>query len=296
MNGWMDGSLGVGFALVMGACVGSFANVLIYRSPREGLSSFHPRRSFCPSCRASISWYDNLPVLSWLLLRARCRHCKASIAWRYPLVEMAVAILFAAAWILHPPIDADGVVLLLVTWYLAAICVAVSLIDFEHLIIPDSITWPGILLGVVCSLAFPVLQVAHPGYRVEEPHGSALMASLYGMLAGGGSLAAVGFVGNLFLRRKLDEAGVADAMGWGDVKWMALAGAFLGVVQVLSAILLGCFAGALVGVGMKVWARLRGAEQPVGLPFGPFLSAGILVELAVPGFAWDTLVRLAQPA
>jgi leader peptidase (prepilin peptidase)/N-methyltransferase len=296
MSGWADSNLGVVFAFMIGACVGSFTNVLIFRSPREGMSSLHPRRSFCPSCRAPISWRDNLPVLSWLLLRGRCRQCKATIGWRYPLVELIVAILFAAAWVVRPPVDADALVVLLVAWYLATLCVAVSLIDFEHLIIPDTITWPGIAVGLVCSVAFPVLHEAHPGFRLEAPHGSSLIAGLFGMVAGGGSLAAVGFLGNIALRKKLDEAGVADAMGWGDVKWMVLAGAFLGAVQVLSAILLGCFAGALVGIAMKVWARVRGEDQPVGLPFGPFLSLGILVELAVPGFAWDLLARIAQPA
>jgi leader peptidase (prepilin peptidase)/N-methyltransferase len=296
MIDWVTGSLGTAFAFAMGACVGSFTNVVIHRAPREGMSSMHPRRSFCPSCRAQIGWRDNIPLLSWLLLRARCRHCGAAIGWRYPLVELGVAVLFTLAWTLRPPVDADATVLLIVAWYLAACCVAVSLIDLEHLIIPDSITWPGIALGLLSSLAFPVLHAAHPAFRPEAPHGSSLMAGLFGLIAGGGSLAAVGFVGNIFLRRKLDEAGVADAMGWGDIKWMALAGTFLGAMQVLSAILLGCFAGALVGIGLKLWARMRGSEQPVGLPFGPFLSLGILIELVEPEFAWNLIWRIAQPA
>lgn len=296
MNILVDGTLGAVFAFVVGACIGSFANVLIYRSPLERMSSFHPKRSFCPSCHALISWRDNIPILSWLFLRGSCRSCKATIGWRYPLVELGVALLFTAAWMHRSPLDSDGVTLLLVTWYLVVTCVAVSLIDLDHLIIPDTITWTGITIGLICSVAFPVLHVEHPGFRLDWPHGSSLMAGLFGMLAGGGCLAAVGFIGNIFLRRKLDEAGVADAMGWGDVKWMALAGTFLGAVQVLSAILLACFAGALVGIAMKVAARLRRGEPPVGLPFGPFLSLGILTELAVPEFALNVLLQIAQPA
>jgi leader peptidase (prepilin peptidase) / N-methyltransferase len=152
------------------------------------------------------------------------------------------------------------------------------------------------VLGLTASAAFPVLQEGHPGFRPESPHGSAFMASLFGLLAGGGSLMLVGLAGNVMLKRRLQEAGVQDAMGWGDVKWMGLAGAFLGASSVMGAILVGCFTGALAGVGMKLVARLRDQPQPLGLPFGPFLSLGIVVELARPGITWTLLEQITQPA
>jgi prepilin signal peptidase PulO-like enzyme (type II secretory pathway) len=104
----------------------------------------------------------------------------------------------------------------------------------------------------------------------------------------------VGALGNRLMKRKLQEAGVPDAMGWGDVKWMALAGTFLGVDSVLSAILIGCFAGAIVGVLLRVLARVRHKESPIGVPFGPFLSLGILAELVEPGLAFTLLTGLAR--
>src|SRR5262245_2050616 len=260
---------------LFGLCVGSFANVVIYRSPREGLSVLQPSRSFCPGCKAPVSLRDNVPVLSWLLLRGRCRNCHAPIAWRYPAVELLVGALFAAAWWLSPPVDMASTGRFIALCLLAYSSVAVTLIDLEHFIIPDVITYPGIVGGLLLSLVFPTLHAGHWGFRSGSPHGSALMAAFFGLLAGGGSLFLVGRLGNLFLRRKLEAAGVQDAMGWGDVKWMAFAGTLLGALSVLSAILVGCVLGALAGIVMKLVARARGAEAPVGLPFGPFLSLGI---------------------
>jgi leader peptidase (prepilin peptidase)/N-methyltransferase len=296
MEALLQGPVGYVLAFIVGASIGSFANVIIHRSPREGLSSLRPLRSFCPECRAQLSWAENLPLLSWLFLRGRCRACRTPISVRYPLVELLLACLFAAAVWSDPPVGADGVVRLLVTWYLAAACVIVTFIDFEHTIIPDTITWPGMLLGLGLSLAFPLLQEGHLGFRADAPHASALTASMLGMAAGGGSLFLVGRIGNLFLRRKMEAAGIQDAMGWGDVKWMALAGAFLGVTQVLSAILIGCFAGALSGLVMIIVARAKRDSAPTGLPFGPFLSMGILGELASPGLAWTLMDQITAVA
>jgi leader peptidase (prepilin peptidase)/N-methyltransferase len=281
---------------LFGLCVGSFANVVIYRTPREGLSVLRPARSFCPACRAPVAARDNLPVVSWLLLGGRCRACRAPIGVRYPAVELLIGALFALAWWASPPVDAVAAGRLAALWMLAFACVTVTLIDLEHLIIPDAITYPGMACGLLLSLAVPALHAGHAGFRAGDPRLSALVASLLGLLAGGGSLFLVGRLGNLMLRRKLQEAGVEDAMGWGDVKWMAFAGTLLGVMSVLSAILLGCFTGALAGLVLKLVARLRGREAPVGLPFGPFLSLGILAELARPELSWALVDALAHPA
>jgi leader peptidase (prepilin peptidase) / N-methyltransferase len=281
---------------LFGLCVGSFANVVIFRSPRDGMSVVKPARSFCPSCRAPVAFRDNVPLVSWMLLGGRCRSCRAPIGWRYPAVELAMGVLFALAWWLMPPVDPLAMGRLLAAWLLVFACVAVTLIDLEHLIIPDVITYPVTVMGLVLSVAFPGLHQGHAGFQPDAPLGSALVAGLLGLLAGGGSLFLVGRLGNLFLRRKLAEAGVEDAMGWGDVKWMACAGTLLGALSVLSAILVGCFAGALAGIGMKVWARARGSESPAGLPFGPFLSLGILIELWRAEFAWRLVDSFVRPA
>lgn len=287
---------GIVVAGVVGLCVGSFANVVIYRSPREGLSVLSPARSFCPGCRAPVAARDNVPVLSWLLLRGRCRRCGTQISARYPAVELALGLLFAAAWWLWPPAGAAEAGPLAAAWLLAFACVTVTLIDLEHFIIPDVITYPGTALGLALSLAYPALHLGHVAFQADAPRLSSLAAAVAGLVAGGGSLAAVGWVGNIFLRRKLDAAGVQDAMGWGDVKWMAFAGTLLGVLSVLSAILIGCFLGALAGLVLKLVARVRGAEAPVGLPFGPFLSVGIVAELLHPELAWAVVDALARPA
>jgi leader peptidase (prepilin peptidase)/N-methyltransferase len=174
----------------------------------------------------------------------------------------------------------------MVGWAMASLCVIVSAIDLEHFIIPDVITLPGIVLGLLASAVLPELHVGDAMFRAESPHGSSLIVALMGMLAGGGSLWLVGRLGNVMLKSQVEAAGVEDAMGFGDVKWMALAGTILGPILVLEAILVGCFTGALVGIFLKIGARMSGRGGPSGLPFGPFLSVGILTELAWPGAAW----------
>ncbi len=283
-------------AVMLGLAVGSFANVVIYRSPLEGLTSVRPSRSFCPSCQAQLTWFDNIPVLAWLLLRGRCRSCGTPISWRYPLVEVVVALLFAGAWWRVGPTDAFGMLDFAIVAYLAVTCVIVSLIDLEHLIIPDTITLPGLALGLIVSVCLPSLHVGHVFFREASPHISSLFAGIGGAAAGGGSLWIVGKIGALFLRRQMEAAGVEDAMGFGDVKWMAHTGAFLGVAGALGAIVSACFAGALIGILMKLVAWMQGGREPQPIPFGPFLSMGILVELASPGFAWNLLQAIAQPA
>lgn len=292
----LSGPWGWILATCFGLSVGSFANVVIYRAPREGLSSLRPARSFCPLCGARLAWIDNVPLLSWMLLGGRCRACRASISLRYPLVELLVGALFVLAWWWFAPTDGEGLLRVLVAWYLVATCVIVSAIDIEHFIIPDSITYPGMALGLAASFAFPWLHEGHPGFDPASPRGSAVVAALLGVLAGAGSLYLVGRLGNLLFARKVAEAGVADSMGLGDVKWMALAGTFLGATEVLSAILLACFLGALHGLALRLVALARGRPGAPGLPFGPYLALGMLVEYAVAGRPWalDQLQRVVE--
>ncbi len=280
--GWTGGL----FSTLLGLCVGSFANVVIWRCPQEDRTSLRPARSFCPICRTQLAGIDNIPVLAWILLRRRCRSCRVAIPVRYPAVELVVGLLFLAAWWWMPPTDPEALVSLLVAFYLASVCVIVTLIDYDHFIIPDVITLPGAALGLVASIAFPWLQESHAFFDASAPRLSAAAASAAGAFAGAFTLWFVGWIGNFFLKQRMRDAGVEDSMGLGDVKWMALGGAFLGVELVMEAIMVACFAGALLGVALKVWARVRQRQAPPGIPFGPFLSAGILVELAWPGLVW----------
>ncbi len=139
----------------MGACIGSFLNVVIYRMPR-GLSVNNPKRSFCPECKSPIPMTLNLPVISWLYLRGKCRDCAAPIPFRYIGVEILTAVLFAAIWHQFAPLAPQVIPCL---WILAALLVAITFIDAEHLIIPTSLTWAGSLIGLVGCLAWPQLSV-----------------------------------------------------------------------------------------------------------------------------------------
>src|SRR6476659_6589503 len=136
------------FAFVLGAAIGSFLNVCIYRLPRA-LSVNEPRRSFCPSCKKPIPWQQNLPLLSWLLLRGKCTNCGSRIAFRYFAVELLTALLFLAVWLVFPwPI-------ILVYWVFVSLLLVATFIDFEHFIIPDEITIGGTVAGLLASLALP---------------------------------------------------------------------------------------------------------------------------------------------
>lgn len=150
---------------ILGACVGSFLNVVIYRLPRN-LSVNEPRRSFCPSCKAQIPWYRNLPLVSWLVLRGRCADCGARISPRYLMVEAITGLLFVLVW--------SGTVHLgwgvsLMGFVLVSLLLAASFIDFEHYIIPDGITWGGAAAGVVLAAVIPLLAIAFPAGWILVP-------------------------------------------------------------------------------------------------------------------------------
>lgn len=231
----------------LGLLVGSFLNVCIHRLPR-GESIVTPP-SACPGCRRRIRWHDNIPVLSYLLLRGRCRDCRAAISPRYPLVEATSGVLFWLAAAMAPdPLT------MFVQWALVSALLVVALIDLDHQIIPDAITLPGAVLGLAVM----------PFAGFTPWHG------LLGALAGGGSLylTAWGY-------RRL--TGV-EGMGMGDVKLMAMVGAFVGVKGALTVIFLGSAAGAVVGAALLGFGR---AHRRTALPFGTFLApAAVLVVLA----------------
>ncbi len=235
-----DGAVVVLFALV-GACIGSFLNVVIWRLPRgESLSRPSSR---CPRCLAPIRWFDNVPVLSWLTLRARCRRCRAGISVRYPLVETLTAGLWLLAALRHD-VPRNLAPALAHSLLLSAL-VAVSFIDWDHRTIPDAITKPGIAIGLALSLAFPGLHPA-PIVTVGKPGLASLLDGVAGAATGAGVLLAVRWIGSRVLRK--------EAMGLGDVKLLAMIGAFTSPVPVLYALLVASVAGAVLG-GVHVAVR-----------------------------------------
>ncbi len=334
------------FAFVLGAAIGSFLNVCIYRLPRD-LSVNEPRRSFCPACKKPIPWQQNLPLLSWLWLRGKCANCGSRIAFRYFAVELLTALLFLAVWLAFPwP-------LAVVYWVFVSLLVAATFIDFEHFIIPDEITIGGTVAGVLASVALPALM----------GKGSRLLAGAYSLGA-----AALGYIllwvvleagkkafGKKRVRLKaptpfswvregedaefivgekrglwsdhfaresdlmllhcseaqvdalsfgeatlqlhyntltiaqqsfpLDQVdritGVVrelqiprEAMGRGDLKFLAAIGAFLGWRAVLFTIFAGSLAGSIIGLtGLLLGRRAWSAK----LPFGPYLALGALI-------------------
>lgn len=237
---------------VLGAAVGSFANVCIYRLPQEGLSIVRPR-SFCPACKKMIAWYDNVPIISWLLLGRRCRRCRAPIPVRYFLVELVLALGFLGLYFFY------GIsALWLIAAGLFAALVIVTVIDLDHQIIPDEISIPGILVGLAASALVPELHGAVNRW-------GALLDSGLGIVAGGGSIYLIGLFGNLVFKK--------ESMGGGDVKLLAMIGAFLGWKLVILVFFLAPFFGTVVGV----YQRVRyGAEL---IPYGPFLSLAAMITL-----------------
>lgn len=228
-------------SVVLGAVIGSFLNVVIVRLPR-GESIVTPR-SRCPGCGTAIQWFDNLPVISFLALGGRCRQCGVSISGRYPLVEAATAGLFAlAAW------RATSLVDVLAAWIFLSMLVAIAGIDLEHQIIPDRITLPGIVVGLVTSLV---------GSRISW------VDSLLGILAGGGILFAVIILSG-------------GGMGGGDMKLGAMMGAFLGYKLVILALFMAVTFGGLVALALLASGLRRRKDA---IPFGPFLAAGAAVAI-----------------
>ena len=236
----MPASVAVPLVLLVGLAVGSFLNVCIHRVPRRESIAWPPSR--CPACGVSIRWVHNIPVVSYLALRGRCASCGSRISPMYPLVEAACAGLF----VLHYW-QLGWTPLLAVRLAFAAAMIALFVIDAEHQILPDAITLPGIAVGLAASLVLP------PGW----------LGSLAGLLVGGGVLWVVG-EGYFRLR------GV-EGMGFGDVKMLAMIGAFLGWPLTVVTLVGASLAGALVGVALIVSGR--GSLQ-LKLPFGSFLAVG----------------------
>ncbi|MFY9270777.1 MAG: prepilin peptidase [Candidatus Manganitrophaceae bacterium] len=231
---------------IVGLLVGSFVNVCIHRFPREESIVFPP--SHCPSCRKPIRPYDNIPLLSFLLLGGRCRFCRAPISWRYPLIELGHG--FGYLFMLRQ----FGLSLPFAIYALFfSALVTVTFIDLSHQIVPDRITLPGMVLGVVAAST-----VLPPG----------LINSLLGLFLGGGLFYLTAVLSVAFLKK--------EGMGGGDIKLIAMIGAFLGWRGMLLTIFLAALSGSLLGLFLVLF---QGRSRAEPIPFGPFLALGALISL-----------------
>jgi len=234
--------------ILTGLILGSFFNVIIFRLPKnEFLSS---ARSKCPYCGATLRFYDNIPILSFIILRRKCRDCKAPISWQYPVVEgmtalLALLLFQMKAWPIGLPAQIvwqAGVSLILL------FLIPVIVIDFRFRIIPNSITLGGLGLGLLLSLL---------------PQGIRVTDALLGLLCGGGLLWLIGVTAERIYKK--------EAMGGGDIKLLAMAGTLLGLKLVLLAFILSTLIGSVIGLANKYWTK------DSRFPFGPALAAGILI-------------------
>lgn len=284
-------------AALLGACVGSFLNVVVYRLPQsEPARRSLGGRSHCPRCGQQIAWYDNLPVLGWLFRAGRARCCGGRIAVRYPLVEALSGALFwavvafppqghlragaeragvdAAAWLADPasvPLAVwAGVVAL---WAFLSLLLVAALIDLDTCLLLDAFTKPGMALGLAAGL-WPGVAGRLTGDAGLPPALDSLLASVVGLLVGGGVIWGVRIVGAVVFRK--------EAMGFGDVKYLAMIGAVLGWQEALLALFLACGYGALFGA-IGLW--FGGAAR---IPFGPHLAAGAVTAL----FAREPILEL----
>lgn len=234
------------FIFVLGALLGSFANVVIYRYPR-GESVVKPR-SRCMSCGKLVAWYDNIPILSWFILRGKCRHCGKAFSFRYPAVELVMGLTFFALF------QKVGLSWLLLEYSIFAFgLITASCIDLDHMILPDVFTLSGVVLGLLGA-----------GLNPERE----FLPALWGVLLGGGSLWAVAAIYSAIRKQ--------EGMGGGDIKLLAWVGALLGWTSVPFVIITSSLVGSLVGVFLMV--RSRG-DMSHAIPFGPYLAFGAILYI-----------------
>lgn len=234
------------FAFVLGAVVGSFLNVCICRLPRD--ESIVSPPSHCPKCGFRIPFYDNIPILSYLLLAGKCRSCRASISFQYPLVELINALLALFLFIRFGPTLGFAVL-----FVFCSAMVVITFIDLEHQIIPDVISLPGIIFGFIASFFIPQL-----GW----------LNSLIGIAVGGGSLLLVAYGYQLIAKK--------EGMGGGDIKLLAMMGAFFGWKAVLFIIFASSLIGSVIGIALML---IRNEDSKLAIPFGPFLAFAAIIYI-----------------
>jgi leader peptidase (prepilin peptidase)/N-methyltransferase len=243
------------FVFIFGAVVGSFLNVCIFRLPAK--TSIIKPLSQCPHCHHPIRFYDNIPIISFIVLRGKCRDCDGKISWRYPLVELITAVLSLLLFLQF------GLTLrFLIFFIFTAVLIVITFIDLDHQIIPDVLTLPGI--PIFFLLAIFVVKITW-------------LEALIGLLIGGGVLFAIAFVYELLTKR--------EGMGGGDVKLLAMIGGFLGWKSLIFILLFSSFSGAIAGITAMI---IKKQDMKYAVPFGPFLSAAAVAYL----FWGDAFMRV----
>ena len=243
------------FAFIFGAVVGSFLNVCIFRIPAK--ASIIKPLSQCPHCHHPIRFYDNIPIISFILLRGKCRDCGGKISWRYPLVELITALLALLLFLQF------GLTLKFLAFFIfTAVLIVITFIDLDHQIIPDILTLPGIPIFLLLAI-----------FVVKVPW----LEALIGLLIGGGMLFAIAFIYQIITKR--------EGMGGGDIKLLAMIGAFLGWKSLIFILLFSSFSGAIVGIAAMI---IKKQDMKYAVPFGPFLSAAAIAYL----FWGDSFMRV----
>ena len=244
---------------LFGIIVGSFLNVCIVRMPLE--KSIVQPGSHCVKCKKPLEWIDNIPLLSFLILRGKCRHCGAKFSFRYFFVELLTGLTFVAFYKYYQ-------FNILIWPYLFMVCcfIVAMMVDFEYRIIPDEISVGGMCFGLAFSLFIPQLHLLQPAFdNVILHHLHSLGISLLGVLVGGGSIYAMGMLGDFLFKK--------ESMGGGDIKLLAMIGAFLGWEKAILTFFIAPFFGAIFGLIEKI------RTKDSAIPYGPFLVLGALISL-----------------
>lgn len=242
---------------LFGAVIGSFLNVCIYRLARS--KSIVTPGSACPNCEKPIQFYDNIPIVSYILLGGKCRHCGTGISLRYPFIELMTAVLFLVIfyqWGISPTF--------FINIFLVSLLITISFIDLDFQIIPDILSIGGLVAGIIISFI-------RPDFRILD--------AVYGVLLGGGVLFIIAYGYQLIAKR--------EGMGGGDIKLLAMLGAFLGYKGVIFSLVGGSLIGTIVGIPVML---IKGQNSKYAIPFGPFLSLSALIYL----FWGDRLVYLFE--
>jgi leader peptidase (prepilin peptidase)/N-methyltransferase len=233
---------------IFGAVIGSFLNVCIYRIPRS--KSIAKPNSFCPSCEKPIKYYDNIPIVSYILLGGKCRHCNTKISMRYPFIELMTAVVFlmiSRRWGLSYES--------FIQMFFVSLLIVISVIDYDFQIIPDILSIGGLVLGLLIAFV-------RPGFR--------FMDAFYGVLLGGGVLFVIAYGYQLIMKR--------EGMGGGDIKLLAMIGAFTGLKGVIFSLIGGSIMGTLVGIPLML---IKKENTKYAIPFGPFLSLAAFFYLFI---------------
>jgi leader peptidase (prepilin peptidase)/N-methyltransferase len=231
---------------ILGLIVGSFSNVCIYRIPRNESIIFPA--SHCPKCRSNISLKDNIPLLSYILLKGRCRNCKSKISIRYPVVELLTGLIYLIIYLIYG-LSIQSLIYII----LSSALIIIAFIDLNEQIVPDVISLPGIVIGFIISFFVSYISFVN---------------SALGVFVGGGIILVIGLAGSVIFKK--------EAMGGGDVKLAAMIGAFLGWRYIIISLFLGFFLGAVVGI-ILILSKIKNREDVV--PFGPFIALGSIITL-----------------